>query len=85
MEQTGKTNFAATAAKVGGFVLFLVAALFAFDARNLVPFVAPRTDEAGHVLGLLGQVNEAAVATLWAFVGGSRLLSFPDGPAHRGT
>ncbi|GAB6932061.1 hypothetical protein JCM14719A_04140 [Calditerricola satsumensis] len=69
MEQTGKTNFAATAAKVGGFLLFLVAALFAFDARNLVPFVAPRTDEAGHVFGLLGQANEAALATLWAFVG----------------
>lgn len=31
--------------------------------------LATRKDEAGHVLGLMSQVNGAAVSTLWAFIG----------------
>jgi len=82
MEGAGKTNFVATAAKVAGFLLFLIAALFAFDAGNLVPFGAPRTDETGQVLGLWEQVNQAAVATLWAFVGVESAVVF-SGRARR--
>lgn len=64
----GKVNFVATAAKVLGFALFIIAALFVFQSSHLVPFVADKATEEG-TLDLLGQVNAAAVTTLWAFVG----------------
>lgn len=69
MEGAGKLNFAATAAKVVGFFIFIVIGLFAFEKSNMLPMLATRTDEAGHALGLMSQVNGAAVSTLWAFIG----------------
>lgn len=69
IDNAGKLNFLATATKVIGFFLFIIVGLFAFNSANLVPFVAPRVDEAGHSFGLFGQINNAAVATLWAFIG----------------
>ncbi|MDR7072312.1 amino acid permease [Fictibacillus barbaricus] len=69
VEGAGKVNFAATAAKVLGFVLFIMACLFAFQSSNLLPFYQPVEGEGGVSTGFLGQVNSAAIATLWAFVG----------------
>ncbi|MET1014064.1 MAG: amino acid permease [Paenisporosarcina sp.] len=69
MERAGKINFVATATKVIAFLLFIVVGLFAFQKSNILPFVAPRFDELGQSIGLIGQVNSAAVATLWAFIG----------------
>lgn len=68
-ESAGKLNFVATATKVLGFFLFIVIGLFAFEKSYLQPFVAPRYDEAGHTLGLLSQINNVALSTLWAFIG----------------
>jgi arginine:ornithine antiporter / lysine permease len=76
IEGAGKINFVATAAKVLGFVFFIVVALFAFQKTNLLPMVAPRTDDAGLTVGLLGQINHAAIATLWAFVGVESAIVF---------
>ncbi|MFC3886188.1 amino acid permease [Bacillus songklensis] len=69
LENAGKLNFLATAAKVLGFFLFILVGLFAFQKANMLPFVAPRVDDAGHTAGLLGQINNAAITTLWAFIG----------------
>lgn len=69
LDNAGKLNFLATATKVIGFFLFIVVGLFAFNSANLLPFVAPKVDEAGQTFGLFGQINNAAIATLWAFVG----------------
>jgi arginine:ornithine antiporter / lysine permease len=69
MEGAGKLNFAATAAKVAGFVIFIIVGLFAFQKSNILPFMATRVDSAGHSIGMLKQVNNAAINTLWAFVG----------------
>ncbi|MFX3622991.1 MAG: amino acid permease [Ectobacillus sp.] len=69
LENAGKMNFVATAAKVIGFFLFIVVGLFAFQKANIVPFVDARTDEAGNTIGLFGQINNAAITTLWAFIG----------------
>ncbi|MCM3214265.1 amino acid permease [Niallia taxi] len=69
LENAGKLNFLATAAKVVGFLLFIIIALFAFEASNILPFAEVKTDAAGNSVGLLGQVNNAAVTTLWAFLG----------------
>lgn len=69
LENAGKLNFLATAAKVVGFLLFIIVALFAFEKANMLPFVADKTDEAGNTIGLFGQINNAAVSTLWAFIG----------------
>ncbi|QPA31818.1 amino acid permease [Thermaerobacillus caldiproteolyticus] len=76
IEGAGKLNFIATAAKVLGFFLFIVISLFAFEKSNIGSFVAPRYDEAGHSIGLLSQVNNAAVATLWAFIGVESAIVF---------
>ncbi|NHM32742.1 amino acid permease [Neobacillus terrae] len=76
MENAGKLNFAATAAKVIGFFLFIVIGLFAFEKSNMLPILAQRKDEAGHVLGLMSQVNGAAIATLWAFIGVESAMVF---------
>lgn len=65
----GKLNFFATATKVIGFGLFIVASLYAFNAANLGEFYLPVTDEEGVVHGLGSQINLAAISTLWAFVG----------------
>ncbi|MEH7096223.1 amino acid permease [Neobacillus vireti] len=69
MESAGRLNFLATAAKVAGFVFFIIVGLFAFEQNNILPFMAPRMDEAGHALGIMSQINGAAVNTLWAFIG----------------
>ncbi|WP_433742412.1 amino acid permease [Falsibacillus pallidus] len=69
LENAGKLNFAATATKVIGFFLFIVIALFAFEKTNILPFAEAQMDDAGNKVGLLGQINHAAVATLWAFIG----------------
>ncbi|GIP37212.1 arginine:ornithine antiporter [Paenibacillus sp. J31TS4] len=69
IEGAGRLNFAATAAKVAGFVLFIVIGLLAFEKSNLLPMMQPRLDEAGREIGLFGQVNHASIATLWAFIG----------------
>jgi len=76
IEGAGKLNFIATAAKVLGFFLFIVISLFAFERSNIGSFVAPRYDEAGHAISLLGQINNAAVATLWAFIGVESAIVF---------
>lgn len=68
MENAGKLNFAATAAKVVGFAIFIIVGLFAFEQSNMLPFVADRMGD-GQAVGLMGQVNSAAVTTLWAFIG----------------
>jgi arginine:ornithine antiporter/lysine permease len=75
-ESAGKLNFLATAAKVIGFFLFIVVGLTAFQASNMLPFVAPRLDEAGQTISLFGQINNAAVATLWAFIGVESAIVF---------
>jgi arginine:ornithine antiporter/lysine permease len=69
IEGAGKINFVATAAKVLGFLFFIIVSLAAFQASNIVPFYETRTDETGAMFGLMGQLNHAAIATLWAFVG----------------
>ncbi|MCL6570574.1 MAG: amino acid permease [Bacillus sp. (in: Bacteria)] len=69
MESAGKINFAATAAKVVGFLLFIIVGLFAFEKSNILPLMALKTDMEGHAIGMMGQVNNAAVITLWAFIG----------------
>jgi arginine:ornithine antiporter / lysine permease len=76
MEQAGKMNFVATAAKVIGFFLFIIVALFAFQKSNILPFSAPRLDEAGKSIGLFGQINSAALTTLWAFIGVESAMVF---------
>lgn len=69
IEGAGKVNFIATLAKVLGFLLFILACLFAFQSSNLVPFYEPIESEGGVTSGFLSQINNAAIATLWAFVG----------------
>jgi len=69
IENAGKINLLATAAKVIGFFLFILVGLFAFQKANMLPFVAPRYDEAKQAIGLFGQINNAAITTLWAFIG----------------
>lgn len=69
VNNAGKINFVATATKVIGFTLFIIIGLFAFQKSNMLPFVGPRLDESGQSLGLLSQINSAAVSTLWAFIG----------------
>jgi arginine:ornithine antiporter / lysine permease len=69
LEGAGKLNFAATAAKVVGFFAFIIIGLFAFEKANMLPLVADRFDDAGQALGMLSQVNNAALNTLWAFLG----------------
>jgi arginine:ornithine antiporter / lysine permease len=76
MEGAGKINFAATAAKVAGFVVFIIVGLFAFEKSNILPFMATRVDDAGHAIGMMKQVNNAAVNTLWAFVGVESAIVF---------
>jgi arginine:ornithine antiporter/lysine permease len=76
LDNAGKLNFVATATKVIGFFLFIVVGIFAFNKANILPFVAPRVDEAGQSFGLFGQMNHAAVATLWAFCGVESAMIF---------
>lgn len=50
--------------------------MFAFDRAVVGPLDAPRYDGDGQPLGLLGQINNAALATLWAFVGVESAMVF---------
>ncbi|KPV44585.1 amino acid permease [Alicyclobacillus ferrooxydans] len=76
IEETGKMNFVATAAKVIGFLIFICFTLFAFEKSNMLPLIQPRLDSNGVHVGLLGQINNAAVTTLWAFVGIESAIMF---------
>ncbi|MCM3719634.1 amino acid permease [Fictibacillus phosphorivorans] len=69
IEGAGKVNFIATAAKIIGFLLFILACMYAFQSSNLLPFYEPVKAEGGVTNGFLSQINNAAIATLWAFVG----------------
>lgn len=69
IEGAGKLNFMATAAKVIGFVVFIIIGLTAFQSSYVTPLVAEKINEVGQSVGLLAQVNTAAVVTLWAFIG----------------
>lgn len=69
LENAGRLNILATSAKVIGFMLFIIIALFAFEKSNILPFVEPKINAAGNSVGLFGQINSAAITTLWAFIG----------------
>ncbi|MCD7035055.1 amino acid permease [Metabacillus sp. GX 13764] len=64
----GPMNLAATIAKIIGFAFFIVAALFVFDLTNL-GLGKEYINASGHAESLGGQLNSAAIATLWAFIG----------------
>lgn len=64
----GKLNLTATITKVIGFLLFVIVTVFVFDAANLGNAKA-FIDASGNKVGLGGQVNSGAIATLWAFIG----------------
>ncbi|WP_040949194.1 amino acid permease [Gorillibacterium massiliense] len=68
VEGAGRLNFWATAAKVGGFVLLLIAGLALFDANHMLPLLQERTVD-GKSLSLGSQINHGAINTLWAFIG----------------
>jgi arginine:ornithine antiporter / lysine permease len=76
VEETGRMNFVATAAKVIGFLIFISFTLAAFDKANMLPLVQPRVGNNGVHVGLLGQINNAAVTTLWAFIGVESAIMF---------
>lgn len=78
INHAGKLNFIATAGKVIGFGLFIIIGLFAFEKANILPFVEMKADSSGVSHGLLGQVNMAAVSTLWAFVGVESAIVFAN-------
>ncbi|MFT8323047.1 MAG: amino acid permease [Bacillus sp. (in: firmicutes)] len=69
IENAGKLNLIATVAKIIGFLLFIIVALFAFQVSNILPFIEPKIDASGTSVHLFGQINSAAVTTLWAFIG----------------
>jgi arginine:ornithine antiporter / lysine permease len=64
----GRLNLLATVAKVIGFALFVVLIVFVFNAANFGNANDFINAKGKHVL-LGGQVNAAAIATLWAFIG----------------
>lgn len=64
----GKMNLMATITKVIGFALFIIFTLFIFDKANLGS-AKEFVDASGKSFSLGGQVNAAAIATLWAFIG----------------
>ncbi|MDC7723634.1 amino acid permease [Priestia megaterium] len=67
INSAGNINFITTAAKIIGFGLFIVVALSLFSASNLVS--TEFVNSKGINVGLGSQVNGAAIATLWAFIG----------------
>ena len=68
IDRAGNMNLLATIAKIIGFTMFIVITLFIFNASN---FGDGQTfmNEAGQSISLGGQINSAAIATLWAFIG----------------
>ncbi|AKO91796.1 amino acid permease [Priestia filamentosa] len=70
MNAAGKLNFVTTFSKVVGFALFIIAGLFAFQFSTMGSFYYPvESTDGGNPLGLSSQVYNAAISTLWAFVG----------------
>lgn len=68
IDRAGNMNLLATIAKIIGFTMFIVITLFIFNVSNLSDgqtFI----NEAGKSVSLGGQINAAAIATLWAFIG----------------
>ncbi|MBO9128814.1 amino acid permease [Bacillus sp. 165] len=68
IENAGTMNFLATITKIIGFGLFIVLAMFIFDASNLgngSTFI----DQSGNSISLGGQMNGAVISALWAFIG----------------
>ncbi len=79
IEGAGKANLIATIAKVVGFLFFIIICLFAFKSSNLIPFIETKIDSnTGETTGFLGQLNGAAIATLWAFVGVESAVVFSN-------
>ncbi|MED1204353.1 amino acid permease [Heyndrickxia acidicola] len=78
VKRTGQINFVATATKVIGFMIFICFTLFAFQKTNIFPLVQARTGSNGTSLSLLGQVNNAAITTLWAFIGIESAVMFSN-------
>ncbi|EUJ33559.1 putative arginine/ornithine antiporter YvsH [Listeria floridensis FSL S10-1187] len=72
----GKINLVATIAKVGGFFLFIIIAVFSFQSAKMGEFYHPVYNSAGLSEGLLSQVNSAAIVTLWAFIGIESAMMF---------
>ncbi|CAG9613067.1 Arginine/ornithine antiporter [Bacillus rhizoplanae] len=68
IDHAGNMNLLATVAKIIGFTMFIIITLFIFNAAN---FGDSQTfmNEAGKSIPLGGQVNAAAISTLWAFIG----------------
>ncbi|HDX9578032.1 TPA: amino acid permease [Bacillus pseudomycoides] len=68
IDRAGNMNLLATVAKIIGFTMFIIITLFIFNAAN---FGDGQTfmNEAGKAISLSGQVNAAAISTLWAFIG----------------
>ncbi|MGM9986050.1 MAG: amino acid permease [Bacillaceae bacterium] len=64
----GKISFIATITKVLGFALFIFIALFLFDKQKMGPFYTESFYE-GEKTTLFEQINNAAILTLWAFIG----------------
>ncbi|MGE6630049.1 amino acid permease [Bacillus sp. NPDC077027] len=69
LNAASKLNFMTTFSKVLGFVLFIVAGLFAFQTALFEHFYFPVELSGEGTLDLGGQVHHAAISTLWAFVG----------------
>ncbi|MCA0163550.1 MULTISPECIES: amino acid permease [Bacillus] len=70
LSAASKLNFITTFSKVLGFVLFIVAGLFAFQTALFEHYYFPVEAASGEgVLGLGGQIHHAAISTLWAFIG----------------
>ncbi|MFD2616603.1 amino acid permease [Terrilactibacillus laevilacticus] len=68
IQGAGKLNLMATVAKVIGFLLFILVTLFVIQTQYFTPFTELQTAK-GESVGLFGQVNSAAVTTMWAFIG----------------
>ncbi|MDM5338279.1 amino acid permease [Fictibacillus enclensis] len=78
IEGAGKANLVATVAKVAGFLFFILICLFAFQSSYLTPFVEPKPSSSGETIGFMGQLNAAAMSTLWAFVGVESAVVFSN-------
>ncbi|MGR5988524.1 amino acid permease [Bacillus sanguinis] len=68
IDRAGNMNLLATIAKIIGFTMFIVITLFIFNASNFGDGQS-FMNEAGQSISLGGQINSAAIATLWAFIG----------------
>lgn len=64
----GKLNLVATVTKVLGFLFFIITVIFIFDSSNLGNG-GEFYSEKGVSLALGSQINNAAITTLWAFIG----------------